>query len=93
MRKGNPTYTEEFKRQMVGLQEAGWSVNELHREYKVSKTALRKWIHEIGNSGELGAEENRSEEEMRHQRKENKQLRMEVDILKQAAQILGRKDV
>ena len=95
MEKANRYYTEEFKRQIVGLRGSGKSVEELHREYKISKTAIRNWEREIGNSGKLGRAENLSESEveLRALRKENKQLRMENDILKQAALILGRKDV
>jgi transposase len=88
-------YTEEFKRQIVDLVKAGKTPGEIEREYKVTKTSVREWVRRYGNSGEFGAEANRSEEdkELRQLRKENKQLRMENDILKQAALILGRKDV
>ena len=45
------------------------------------------------NSGQFGvsANESESDKELRQLRKENKHLRMENDILKQAALILGRK--
>ena len=80
-------YTEDFKRQIVELEASGKTVNEIHREYKVTKTSIREWIKRYGNSGEFGAEANRteSEKELRDLRKENRQLRMENDILKQAA--------
>ncbi len=88
-------YKEEFKRQIVELYHSGKSVTELNNEYKISKTSIRKWIKQIETSGKFGAEPNRSneEKEMRELRKENKQLKMENDILKQAALIMGRKDV
>jgi len=95
MGKTSRYYEEDFKRKIVELQQNGRSIEELHREYKISKTAIRNWLREIGNSGKFGAAENMidSEKELRQLRKENKQLRMENDILKQAALILGRKDV
>lgn len=48
---------------------------------------------EFNTSGSFKAKDNRSEEERRilQLEKENKQLRMENDILKQAALIMGRK--
>jgi len=95
MGKANRYYEEDFKRKIVELHKAGRSVEELHREYEISKTAIRNWLREKGNSGKFGTIENMSDsdKEMRQLRKENKQLKMENDILKQAALILGRKEV
>ena len=95
MEKAGRYYTEEFKRKIVELWQNGKSVPELHREYKISKTSIRNWISEVSNSGEFGAKanESESEKELKILRKEIKHLRMENDILKQAALILGRKDV
>ena len=95
MVKSTKRYTEEFKRQIVGLKEAGRSTADLVREYGITKTSIRTWLREYTNSGKFGVAENMSdsEKELRLLRKENKQLRMENDILKQAALILGRKDV
>jgi len=95
MGKANRYYTEEFKRQIVELEASGEKISEIEREYKVTKTTIREWIKRYGKSGEFGAEANRSpeEKELRELRKENRKLRMENDILKQAALILGRKDV
>ena len=52
-------------------------------------------VREYENSGKFGLKENlsESEKENRELKKEIKYLRMENDILKQAALILGRKDV
>ena len=93
MGKANRYYTEEFKKQIVELETNEKSVSELEREYGVTKTTIREWKKRYANSGEFGAEANRSpdEKELRELRKENKQLRMENDILKQAALILGRR--
>ena len=95
MGKANRYYAEEFKRQIVGLISSGKTVSEIEREYKVTKPTIREWLKRYAKSGEFGTEANRSEEEkeLRELRKENRQLNMEVDILKQAALILGRKGV
>jgi len=95
MGQRNKNYTEEFKRQIVELSKSGKRSIDIEREYKVSKTSIREWRKRYGRTGEFGAEANRSEEEkeIRSLKKENKQLRMENDILKQAALIFGRKDV
>jgi transposase len=65
------------------------------REYDLTKTSINTWVREFSNSGKFGVAENESEseKELRALRKEVKHLRMENDILKQAALILGRKDV
>jgi len=95
MEKEPRYYTEQFKRQIVELRKNGRTVNELSKEYKISKTSVREWERQVEKSGKFGVAENmsESEKELRQLRKENKHLRMENDILKQAALILGRKDV
>ena len=52
-----------------------------------------KWLKQSENSGSFHEKDNRTqeEEELLKLRKEVQQLRMENDILKQAALILGRK--
>ena len=93
MGSANRTYTDEFKRQIVALKESGKSTREIEAEYGVTRTSINEWARQLKNSGKFGAIENmsESEKELRILRKENKQLRMENDILKQAALILGRK--
>jgi transposase len=95
MGKSNKHYTDEFKRQIVGLKASGRSTGDLMREYDVSKTSINIWEKQFANSGSFHAADNITEgkKELKTLRKENKQLRMEVDILKQAALILALKDV
>jgi transposase len=87
------SYTDEFKRQIAQLRESGKSISDIMREYDLSKSSISTWHRQFRTSGAFTAEGNRSAEdkELRNLRKENKQLRMENDILKQAALILGRK--
>ena len=86
-------YTDEFRKQIVALHKNGKTVKELAEEYDVPKSTIRQWRNDYENSGSFKAKDNRSdiENELLILRKENKQLKMEVDILKQAAVIIGKK--
>ncbi|SDX41567.1 transposase [Paenibacillus sp. PDC88] len=87
------TLTAEFKRQMVQLFENGKSRAAIAKEYELSPSALDRWIKQANTSGSFTEKDNRTaeENELIALRKELKQLRMENDILKQAALIMGRK--
>jgi transposase len=86
-------YTPEFKLQMVQLFLNGKPKAEIVREYELTASAFDKWIKQHQNSGSFKEKDNKSEEqlELEKLRKELQKLRMENDILKQAALILGRK--
>lgn len=86
-------YTEDFKKQIVALKQNGKSTSELSREYQIAKSTIIKWSNDYSNTGSFKAKDNRTEEEneLIRLRKENKQLLMENDILKQAALIMARK--
>lgn len=87
------TFSTEFKKQVVALYENGKSRQEIVREYELTASALDRWIMQFQQSGSFSEKDNRSpeEQELMDLRKRNKQLEMEVDILKQAALIMGRK--
>ena len=87
------SYTDEFKKQIVALYKNGKQTKDLVNEYGISPAAVYKWSNEYTNSGSFKAADNRTPEENRllELEKENQQLRMENDILKQAALIMGRK--
>jgi transposase len=86
-------YEEEFKKQIVELFNNGKSINQISKEYDISKSTVHSWVNNYNNSGSFKATDNRNEteKELIVLRKRNKQLEMENDILKQAALILGRK--
>ena len=94
-KKQKRTYTEEFKNQLVQLHKNGKPRGEIVREYDLTPSAFDKWVRRITATGSSREADNRTaeQEELLKLRKENKQLKMEVDILKQAALIMGRKDV
>lgn len=92
-RRERRNFTDDFKQQMVNLYNNGKARNEIIKEYDLTPSALAKWINNYNNSGSFKAVDNRTDEENKilAYEKELKQLRMEVDILKQAALIMGRK--
>lgn len=87
------TFTSEFKQQMVQLYENGKTRAALVAEYDLTPSALDRWIKQARTTGSFKEKENRTpeENELIALRKELQHLRMENDILKQAALIMGRK--
>ena len=94
-RRQKRTFTDKFKKQMVELHRNGKSRAEIIREYDLTASAFDKWVNRIATTGSSREADNRTpeQEELMKLRKENKQLKMENDILKQAVLIMGRKDV
>jgi transposase len=92
-KRAKRVYTEEFKNQLVQLYNNGKPKSEIIREYDLTPSALGNWIRRINATGSSREADNRTpeQEELIRLRKENQQLKMEVDVLKQAALILGRK--
>ena len=93
MARERRTYTDEFKQKIVELYNSGKPRAELIREYELTPSALAPWINKYNKTGSFRIEDNRSEEEKEliRLRKENQRLKMENDILKQAALIMGQK--
>lgn len=92
-RRTKRTYSEEQKKQLVELYNHGKSRSEIIREYDLTASAFNRWVRRINASGSSHDKDNRtpSEQELLSLRKENMQLRMENDVLKQAALIFARK--
>ncbi len=86
-------YTDDFKKQIVALKQSGKTTAEISSEYGLPKSTIIKWVSDYSKTGSFKAKDNRTEEEneLLRLQKENKQLLMENDILKQAALIMGRK--
>lgn len=80
-------FTNQFKEQVVQLYLAGKSKSEVREEYDLYASTLDNWIKQHQNTGSFKTVDNLtdSEKEVIELRKRNKQLEMEVDILKQAA--------
>ena len=93
MARERRTYSDEFKQKIVELYNSGKPRAELIREYELTPSALSSWINKFNSTGSFNMEDNRrdAKKELIKLRKENQRLKMENDILKQAALIMGRK--
>ncbi len=87
MGKTRRAYAPEFRRQMVDLVHAGRTPEELAREFEPTAQSIRNWLAQCernayrGDSGLTTAER----EELNRLRRENRQLRLEREILSKAA--------
>ncbi len=80
------TYSQEFKQEAVRLvKESGMSCAKVGKDIGVCKSTIAKWVQQDRRNG--GKEEAllpSEREELKRLRRENKQLKMERDILKKA---------
>ena len=84
-------YTEDFKREAVALvTEQGYSIAEAARSLDVGANMLGRWKREfeVQASGEGLTQDER--EELKRLRRENRELRMEKEILKKASAYLAK---
>jgi transposase len=87
MPKSHTPYPEEFRQQILELIRAGRSPEELANEFEPTAQTIRNWIkqaeldHGQRHDGLSGDEK----AELARLRKENKQLRLEREILSKAA--------
>ena len=90
MPKTRPSYSPEFRRRIVALARADRDPEDLAREFEPTAQSIRDWVaradRQEGRREEappgLSAAER---EELARLRRENKQLRLERDILSRAA--------
>jgi len=92
-RREKRTYSETFKNQVVQLFNAGKPRTEIIKEYELTASTFDQWVKRINATGSSRERDNRTPEqaELIKLQKENKQLKMENDILKQAALIFAQK--
>ena len=92
-KRARRTFSEEQKKQLVELFNHGKPRSEIIREYDLTGYAFDRWVKRISATGSSREKDNRTieEQELIKLRKENQQLRMENDVLKQAALIFARK--
>ena len=92
-------YTAEFKAQAVSLVGLGKPVSAVAEDLGLSQGVLYAWVSrskgaqsaELGSAGLRAGGELPAADELRRLRRENATLKMENDILKKAAVILGTK--
>jgi transposase len=83
-----PSFTPEFKAEIVGLcQQGDRSVGQVAKDFDLTETAVREWVRQaerdagIRSDGGLTSAE---QQELARLRRENRQLREDVEILKRA---------
>ena len=87
MSKTRPPYTPEFRRQIIELVRAGRSPDELAKEFEPTAQSIRNWVAQAErdagrrDDGLSSAERDK----LNRLRRENRQLRLERDILSKAA--------
>src|SRR5882757_2553352 len=90
-------YTAEFKAQAVGLVGVGKPVSDVARDLEISEGVLYGWVRkdsqaaQHGSAGLRAVGEAPAADELRRLRREIAHLKLENDILKKAAIILGTK--
>lgn len=86
MPRSRPPYPPEFRQQLVELVRAGRTPNELALEFEPSAESIRNWVKQaerdegVRQDG-LTTTEN---QELARLKRENKQLRLELEILAKA---------
>ena len=85
-----PPYSPEFRRQIVDLVRTGRDPADLAREFEPTARAIRNWV--VQADRQEGRREEKDDglstterDELARLRRENKQLRVERDILSRAA--------
>lgn len=80
-------YPPEFRAQMVELVRAGRTPGELAREFEPAEYTIRKWVQQADRDEGVREEGPTTEEkeEVQRLRRENRQLKLEREILKKAA--------
>ena len=90
-------YTAEFKAQAVELVGLGKPVPEVAEELEIGTSILYGWVRkgaqpaQLGSAGRRAIGEEPEADELRRLRREIANLKLENDILKKAAVILGTK--
>lgn len=80
-------YPPEFREQLIALVRSGRTPDELAKEFEPSGQTIRNWVMQADRDGGSRKDGPTSAEleELRALRKENKQLKLEREILSKAA--------
>ncbi len=95
MASGRKVYPPEFKRRMVEMVRAGRSPESLAKEFEPSANTIRKWVVQADLDEGLRADGLTTAEraELRELRRENRQLKLEREILGKAAAWFARESI
>jgi len=82
-----PPYPPEFRQQMVQLVKAGRTPEELSREFEPTAQTIHNWVKQTDIDAGVRSDGLTSSErdELRKLRRENRQLKVEREILSKAA--------
>lgn len=87
MGKTRAPYAAEYRQQMVDLVRAGRTPEELAKEFEPTAQSIRNWVEQLDRDEGRRQDGMTSEErqELARLRRENKELRIEREILSKAA--------
>ena len=87
MARKHPPYTPEFRRQMIELVRAGRTPEELAKEFEPSGQTIRNWVAQADRDAGRREDGLTTAErgELSRLRRENRQLKLEREILSKAA--------
>ncbi len=87
MGRTRPQYPAEFREQMVALVRAGRSPESLSREFEPTAQTIHNWLKQadLDEGRRTDGLTTAERDELRRLRRENKQLKIEREILKKAA--------
>lgn len=93
-RKPRRQFSDDFKQQIVDLHNAGRKRCELIKAYELTPSTFDKWIRQVKTTGSFKSVDNLTDaqRDLIALRKRNKELEMQLDILKQAAVIMARRE-
>ena len=94
MTRKRRSFTPEYKAEVVGLvRDGGKGISAVSRDLGLTESAVRKWVSrseaDLGR-GDAKVLTTTEREELSQLRRENRQLRMERDILKRATAFFAR---
>ena len=96
MRKVGKGYDAEFKQEAVRLVlEEGYSKSEVARRLGINRTSIGKWVAAVAKKKDKAFTDSGltpEQEELRRLREENRQLRMEREILKKATAFFAKEE-
>ena len=96
-RKARRKFTPEFKAEAVKLcGEPGQSIGKVARSLDLTETALRSWVRQAAvdaGNGSSGALTTAEKQELTALRRENRQLKMEREILRKATAFFAREQM
>ncbi len=96
MGKKRRSFSKEFKAEAVKLvKEGGLSAHAAAQDLGICETSLRRWVQQFEidhGEGAKGAATSQDKEELRRLRRENRQLRMEREVLKKATAFFAKEN-